>query len=85
MQLNHKNLLKVVDYFYNSDALYIVSEYCNKGDLTTYLSTIRKNPEANLNNSKLDYQEEKQAIIHTHRSNMSRNTHAKAKTLGLLM
>ena len=35
--LNHENIVKLLDVFHTSNNTYILTEYCNKGDLRQYL------------------------------------------------
>ena len=36
--LKHENIVKLYDYFYDNDDLYLILEYCNKGDLSMFLN-----------------------------------------------
>jgi len=38
-KLNHRNLIKLHDYFVEDGNIYIITEYCMKGDLSQYMST----------------------------------------------
>ncbi|CAD8105437.1 unnamed protein product [Paramecium primaurelia] len=37
--LNHQNIVKLLDVFHSTNNIYIVTEYCNGGDLKTYLGS----------------------------------------------
>lgn len=36
--LNHINIIKLYDYFYDKNDLYLILEYCSKGDLNNFLN-----------------------------------------------
>lgn len=40
--LNHENVVKMIDFVWDSDNLYIILEYCNGGDLANFIKD-RKN------------------------------------------
>jgi serine/threonine protein kinase len=45
-QCNNDNVIKYLDSFYSNEYLFIVTEYCNEGDLETYLANKKRLTEA---------------------------------------
>lgn len=37
--LNHDNIVKLLDVFHSTNNVYIVTEFCNGGDLKAYLNS----------------------------------------------
>jgi serine/threonine protein kinase len=37
-KMKHRNLIKLFDYFTENGNIYLVTEYCEKGDLSNYMN-----------------------------------------------